>query len=726
MSRTNTLSQQIIKNSSDPDLIKRVFEFANKGHKGQKRISGECYILHPLRVALTLEEMKLDPKTVSAALLHDIVDDTDFSLEDVEKEFGKEITFLVNGVSKLGKLRYPKTELEIPSIKERAKWPVDLRAENLRKMFFAMAEDIRVVLIKLADRLDNMRTLNYLPKPKQQRIALETLEIFAPLANRLGMAEIKGKLEDLAFPYLYPKEYKWLQEQVKEKYEERKKYLNKVKPVLIKILAEEGIKPITIDFRAKYQWSLYQKLLRHDMDLEKIYDLVALRVIFKDIETCYRALGIMHKSWKPLHGRIKDYISLPKPTGYQSLHTTCFCLEGKITEIQIRTPEMHEEAEHGIASHWAKKEGLDFKTQRRKFAWVSQLRDWQKGISNSKEFLEGLKIDFFKDRIFVFTPKGDVIDLPDGATPVDFAYAVHTDIGNRCAGAKINGKMTSLSQSLKNGDLVEIITAKNKMPSRDWLEFVKTSMARSRVREWLKKESRPANFSRGMELLNRELKQIQGTSLDNVSKSKKEKLLKVFPYKDIRSLVIAVGEGEIRPREILKILLKEEEILFSRTKKPKAQVKLDKKLAGVALAGKTGILINLGKCCLPKINDKIQAYITLNQGATVHRSDCDNLKRAKKKWPRKVIEASWLKEKEAPYQINLEITAKDRVGLLKDVSFTISTMKVNILEFHAEFLPSGKSVLIAIEVEISGLEELKKLFSQIKEIKGVLEVKKIS
>lgn len=486
MSNQNLL-QQIIEKSSDPDLIRRAFEFAADAHRGQKRLSGKDYISHPLHVAQILTELKLDPKAVAAGLLHDVPDDTPVSLKELEKNFGKEIAFLVGGVSKLGKLRYPKKGLEVEPIERRVKTPIDLRAENLRKMFFAMAQDLRVILIKLADRWDNMKTLDYLPKEKQKRIALETLEIFAPIAHRLGIGEMKGQLEDLAFPYLYPEEFKWLMENVKERYEKGKKYLKKVRPTLIKLLEKEKIYPIDIHQRAKHYWSLYQKLLRYEMNFEKIYDLVALRMIVKDVETCYKTLGVIHKYWKPLLGRIKDYIATPKPTGYRSLHTTVFCINGKITEFQIRTPEMHEEAEYGICAHWAHKEKIDLKTQRKKFAWVRQLRDWQKEVSDVEEFLKGLKFDFFKNRIFVFTPQGDVIDLPEGATPVDFAYAVHTEIGQKCAGVKVNGKMVSLSDILKNGDIVEIIVEKSKKPSRKWLEFVKTSLARSQIKKWFRK-----------------------------------------------------------------------------------------------------------------------------------------------------------------------------------------------------------------------------------------------
>lgn len=473
------LFQQLKNNKRDTELVNKAWRFALQAHKGQKRFSGEDYIIHPLSTAYILAKMGLDSPTVAAALLHDVADDTPITIQDIEKEFGKEIAFLVSGVTKLGKIKFRGKTRQI---------------ENLRKMFLAMAEDIRVVLIKIADRLHNMETLSAVPERKHQRIALETLEIYAPLANRLGMGELKGQLEDLSFPYIYPEEYQWLADNVRERYEERKKYLKRVEPILEEILAREQIRPVEIHSRAKHYFSLYKKLLKNDRDFDKIYDLVALRIILRNIDDCYAALGIIHQRWRPLLGRIKDYIALPKPNGYQSLHTTIFCNGGKITEIQLRTPEMHERAEHGIAAHWAYNEKGKPRSgvvvDSRELAWVKQLTEWQSQLGNSEEFLESLKIDFFKDRIFVFTPKGDVVDLPEGATPVDFAYQIHSEIGHQCAGARINGKVAPLNYNLKNGDVVEILIQRNKKPSASWLDFVKTNTAISRIKDIVKKPYR--------------------------------------------------------------------------------------------------------------------------------------------------------------------------------------------------------------------------------------------
>lgn len=456
------------------ELIKRAYETAEKAHQGQKRSSGEPYFTHCLETANTLVDMRLDGATVAAGLLHDTAEDTEYSFKDIEKNFGKEISFLVEGITKLGKIKYRGNEEKV---------------ENMRKMFLAMAEDIRVVLIKLADRLHNMKTLEFLAPEKQQRIALETREIYAPLAHRLGMGEIKGQLEDLAFKYLEPEEYSWLAKNVDEKYRELEKYIEKIKPLVDEELKKENINPTDISARVKHYWSLYKKLLKYDMNFEKIYDLMAVRIVLNTIEECYGTLGIIHKLWKPVPGKIKDYIALPKPNGYQSLHTTVFCIDGKITEFQIRTAKMHEEAENGIAAHWLYAEsGKPKEGTKNKLEWVSQLRDWQNEMSGSQEFMESLKIDFFKSRIFALTPKGDAIDLPEGATPIDFAYHIHSDIGNRCSGAKVNGKMVPLSHMLSNGDIVEIQTQKKQRPSRAWLEFAKTSIAKNRIRHSLKKE----------------------------------------------------------------------------------------------------------------------------------------------------------------------------------------------------------------------------------------------
>ena len=469
------LSKLKNRNKEELALIAKAYDFARMAHEGQNRFSGEQYFAHPCNVAKTLAEMDADTNTIAAGLLHDVCEDGAATPEDIAKEFGKEVAFLVEGVTKLGKLKYKGEERY---------------AENLRKMFIAMAEDIRVVLIKLADRLHNMKTLEYVPEYKRKRIADETLEIYAPLSDRLGMWRLKGILEDLAFPYSFKEQYQELFPKVQNRLAKKEAYLAKIKNKLKKELAEQGIEVTKIDSRVKHIFSIYKKLKeRGDNDIENINDLVAARIIVKNVGDCYAALGIIHKFWTPVPGKVKDYIALPKPNGYQSLHTTVFCDDGEMTEFQIRTEKMDYEAKYGIAAHWAYAEAGKPRAGvkvGKKLEWIRQISEWQHEVSGSKEFIDSLKIDVFKDRIFVFTPKGAVIDLPDGATPIDFAYSVHSEIGNHCDGAKINGKMASLNSQLKNGDVCEIVTAKNKKPSSSWLNFVKTNYARSRIKAALK------------------------------------------------------------------------------------------------------------------------------------------------------------------------------------------------------------------------------------------------
>lgn len=473
-----TVKQTIEKNPGG--AVDKAYQFAERAHRGQKRKSGEPYFNHVIATAENVAGWNLDEPTIAAALLHDTVEDTDVTLQDIKKMFGEEIAFLVDGVTKISKIKYRGTLSQV---------------ENLRKMLLALSEDIRVILIKLADRLHNMNTLSSVTAQKQKRIALETMEIYAPIAYRLGMQHLAGELEDLAFPFIYPQEYEWLKREIKDEYTKRTKYLERVRDTLEEELKRNDLKPLFIDFRAKRYASLYKKLLRYDMDVSKIYDLVALRVVVGDIAGCYAILGIVHKLWPPIPGRIKDYIAMPKPNGYRSLHTTTICLDGVVTEIQIKTKEMHAEAENGIAAHWlyeqtkGEKGYLDRKSasaNKKELQWVEQLRNWQKEFTNPEEFIDSFKIDFLRDRIFIITPKGEVFDLPVGATPVDFAYQIHTDVGNNCSGARVNGKIVPLDHQLQSGNVVEILVQKNKKPSSSWLNFVKTASAKSKIKAALK------------------------------------------------------------------------------------------------------------------------------------------------------------------------------------------------------------------------------------------------
>ena len=569
------LLEKILENPAykEPDrkLIEKAFELAKTAHAGQKRLSGEEYLSHPLHVAYFLSELGLDTATIVAGLLHDIIEDTSVTHKDIEKEFGKDIAFLVEGVTKLSKIEYDGNPNEKKSNAE--------HLNSLKKMFFAMAEDIRVILIKLADRYHNMETLRYKDNADQRKIALETLEIYAPIAARLGMGRLKGQLEDMAFPYVYPLEYSQLIKKVKEKYVDRIKYIDRTKPIIKRCLADANILILEMNSRAKHYYSLYGKMLRKEMDIDKIFDLVAMRIIVPDIKSCYEALGVIHKFYKPLPGLIKDYIALPKPNGYQSLHTTIFCEKGRVVEIQIRTENMHEYAENGIAAHWAYSEGGKKKSimaNVKEVEWVNQLKNFLKEATSS-EGLSNLKIDFFKHRIFAFTPKGEVKDLPDGATPIDFSYAIHTDLGHMTRGAKINGKIVPLHHELKNGDVVEIIKGKDKKPSFDWLKIVKTAEARKKIKSYFK-----------------EIEQKEKTLEPETPKIKQTKRVEVVVPKS--------GEPVIQ--------------------------------------GQKGLLYKLAKCCNPTIEHKIKGYMTVNRGVSIHVADCSNLK-TKNGHGVRLLNASW-------------------------------------------------------------------------------------
>ncbi len=570
------------------DLIVKAFNFGLAGHEGQKRFSGEDYFIHPVAVAAFLSDLGLDTKTICAGLLHDTIEDTHITLEILEKEFGKEIAFLVQGVTKLGKFEYSeKPQLNRVGSKE--------HFDSLKRMFLAMAEDIRVILIKLADRYHNMKTLKYLPKDDQKKIANETLEIYAPIAARLGMGKIKGQLEDMAFPYAYPQEYSDLIKVVGDKYVDRSKYIDRAKPLIRKLLTDAGINVVDLHSRAKHYYSLYQKLSKKDYEIDKIFDLVAMRVIVPDIKSCYEAVGVIHNKYRPVPGLIKDYIALSKPNGYRSLHTTIFCEKGRVVEIQIRTPEMHDFSENGIAAHWAYTESgkKSVTTNIKEIGWVSQLK---KFLSDSKEAenISSLKIDFFKNRIFALTPKGDIKDLPEGATPIDFAYSIHTGLGHSIMGARVSGKMVPISTELKNGDVVEIIKGKNIKPTIDWLKMVKTTEARRQIKSFL-----------GIaHIKNIEESSIRG-SRGSTSYRKEKSPIKTFAKKMID-----------------KTLLKNRA-----TSQP-------------LIEGQSGLMYKLAKCCAPKPGDQIKGYMTLNRGVSIHLTTCPNVK-LRNDNTKRIVTASW-------------------------------------------------------------------------------------
>ncbi len=561
-------------NEVDQLLIQKAYNTAELAHRGQKRLSGEDYITHPLHAAYFLSELGMDATTIAACLLHDTLEDTNLKAGDIKQEFGQEILFLIEGVTKLGKIEYSSDKADEKTALQ--------NINSLKKMFFAMAEDIRVIIIKLADRYHNMETLKNQPKEAQKRIALETLEIYAPIAARLGMGKLKGQLEDAAFPYVYPEEYSWLIKNVKEKYSDRMDYLDRTKPLIKRYLTDAGIQVVEINSRAKHYFSLYEKIRRHGMEADKVFDLVAIRIIVPDIKSCYEAMGVIHKHYKPLPGLIKDYIAIPKPNGYQSLHTTIFCEKGHIVEIQIRTPSMHKHAENGIAAHWAYSEGGKqkvFRADMKETQWINQLKQFLQEMK-PHEGLTNLKIDFFKNRIFAFTPKGDVKDLPEGATPIDFAYSIHTDLGHSLKGAKVNGKIVPLSYKLKNGDVVDVTKGKIMKPSFDWLKVVKTTEARKKIKSWFTEEEK-------------RLKESQG--------------------------------------------ILEEEKETKKTVKNKVIVK-PVKIGVPVIQGQTGLMYKLAKCCNPQVGDKIKGYMTLNRGVSIHSDACKNIRITD---PNRLLSASW-------------------------------------------------------------------------------------
>lgn len=699
------------------ELVERAYEFAKKAHEGQHRISGELYIFHPLEVAMILADLELDTTTIAAGLLHDVVEDTPFTLEDITREFGEEIALLVDGVTKLGKLEFKTKE--------------EQQAENLRKMFLAMAKDIRVILIKLADRLHNMRTLKYLPQEKQKEIARETLDIFAPLAHRLGIYKIKWELEDLSFRFLEPEHYYELVEKVAKKRREREEHINKMIAILGERLAAAGIKA-EIQGRPKHFYSIYKKMKEQNKSFEQIYDLTAVRVIVSSVRDCYAALGVIHTLWKPLPGRFKDYIAMPKPNMYQSLHTTVIDSSGEPLEIQIRTYEMHKTAEYGIAAHWRYKEGNKADDFDKKLSWLREILDWQRDLRDAREFMESLKIDLFSDEVYVFTPKGDVIDLPAGSCPIDFAYRIHTDIGNRCVGAKVNGKIVPLDYKLKNGDIVEIITsAHSNGPSRDWLQFVKSTQAKNKIRQWFKRERREENINRGKEMLEKEAKRQGYDIYQLINQDFMDKLLKRLSFQNTEDLFAAVGYGGISAPQAVQKILEEykKNVKFDKTELEGARgeqrtKRKTKVFEGVKIDGVDNVLVKFSRCCNPVPGDKIVGYITRGRGVSIHRQDCPNV--INNVYDReRLIEVKWdgfIKEKSFPVEI--EASGYDRPGILSDVLDILGNMNTSIDSVNARASKNGIAVIDLI-LEITDKQHLDNVIQKLKKINGIFEVRRV-
>jgi len=640
--------------------------------------------------------MDVDAVTIASALLHDVVEDTSVSIEEIWRRFGPEVSTLVDGVTKLSRL----TGLSVE----------DRQAENLRKMFLAMAKDVRVIFIKLADRLHNMRTLSYLPPDRQKMISKETLDIFAPLAHRLGMWRIKWELEDLSFKYLEPEKYREISKLVAKTRKEREEYIQEAISIIRASLDSHGIKA-DIQGRPKHLYSIYMKMKRDNLTFDQIYDLLGIRVIVESTKDCYTVLGIVHSLWRPIPGRFRDYIAVPKSNMYQSLHTTVIGPRGEPLEIQIRTYEMHRIAEYGIAAHWKYKEGKTDQDFDMKLSWLRQLLEWQKDLQDAKEFVEQVKVDLFEDEVFVFTPKGDVVSLPKGATPVDFAYRIHTEIGNRCVGAKVNGRIVPLDYKLNSGEIVEILTSKSATPSLDWLSFVATSSARNRIRQYFKRLKREENIARGKEIIEKELRRIQGDLLDRMKELDWAPLLEAFDLEDPEELFLAVGNGEIAPSQIQQVLqksTKEEKILGL----PKREESV-----GIYVDGADNLLVRLARCCSPLPGDEIIGYISQGRGVTVHRKECTNVKNLPKE---KLIAVHWNADNVHKFNARIDVYARDRVGLLKDILTEVSNLGSNVYDARA-VVKNGR-VNIYIVLDVQNIHHCEAILRAIRGVKDVISV----
>ena len=704
---------------SDLKLIKRAYDFAKDKHGEQLRKSGEPYIIHPVQVAYILASLELDDATICAALLHDVAEDTDVTIKDIATEFSKEISEMVDGVTKLGNLKYSSAE--------------EQQVENYRKMFLAMGKDIRVILIKLADRLHNMRTLKYLRRDRQIAISKETQDLYAPLANRLGMYSLKWELEDLAFKYLNPDEYREIVEGIDKKREERLQFINQIVEQINEELKKQKIKA-EITGRAKHLYSIYRKMLRDNKSLDQIYDLFALRILVDNVKDCYAALGVVHELYNPMPGRFKDYISVPKPNMYQSLHTTLIGPKGTPFEVQIRTWEMHRIAEFGIAAHWAYKEANKFKktsvmVQEDKLSWLRETLEWQKDMQDPQEFLNTLKTELFVDEVYVFTPKGQIKVLPSGATPINFAYSIHAEIGHHMTGCKINSKMMPIITSLKNGDIVEIITSdQSKGPSRDWLKFVKSTSAKNKIQSWFKKTQRVENIEKGKDLIEKEIKRI-GISYSKIFKNEYvEVALERYKFSTVEDMYAAVGFGAISATKVIAKMLEAykkenqdefiehtlEELVNERARKNKPSN------VGIVVKGIDNCLVRLSKCCNPVPGDEIVGFVTRGRGVSVHRKDCVNIHDLISQEDR-MIDVYWYNSSESSYNVDIEILANERNGLLADIIKQIASVKTRLIAVNSK-VNKEKIVVTEATVEVENLEDLNNILKALRKIDNVYEV----
>lgn len=722
--------------SDNLKLVEDAYKLADKAHKGQLRKSGEPYIIHPLQVAYILADLELDMESITAGILHDVVEDTDYTTEDIERLFSKEVALLVDGVTKLGQIQYASSDR--PLQKE------EIQAENYRKMFLAMAQDIRVVLIKLADRLHNMQTLKFMPPHKQKEKAQETLNIYAPLANRLGICKIKAELEDLALRYIEPEVYYDLAHQIAQKRHERIHYIEAIVEHIKARLKEAEISCI-VEGRPKHFFSIYKKIVNKSKTIDQIYDLFAVRVIVKDLKDCYGVLGIIHEMYTPIPGRFKDYIAMPKANMYQSLHTTLMGNEGTPFEMQIRTEEMHRTAEFGIAAHWKYKEGnvdgrLIDQTEK-KLSWLREILEWQREMDDNAEFMNALKVDLdvYTDQVYVFTPKGELLTLPKGATPIDFAYIIHSDIGNKMIGAKVNGKIVTFDYVIKTGDRVEILTSQNSRgPSRDWLNIVKSAQARNKINQWFRKQFKQEDIGRGKELLELCAKQ-KGYNLSMLLDTKAmENVCRRYGLKTWDSVCAAIGYGSIKERQIIQRLIDEyikinkipitpQQVLAEHQSEEIPEKEVKKSKSGIVVRGIGDVAVRFSKCCRPLPGDEIIGYITRGRGVSIHRMDCVNIEHMPEDEKERLIDAQWFDEQaqKRTYITEIQITAHDRLGIIIDISKILTDMKIPVKSMNARTTKSHETIF-NIRIEITNTHQLEEIIRKTKQIPDVLEIQRVS
>ena len=716
--------------STDISMIEKAYKVASEAHEGQKRKSGEPYIIHPLCVAIILADLELDKETIVAGLLHDAVEDTWMTYEEVEKEFGSEVALLVDGVTKLGQLSYSADKVEV-------------QAENLRKMFLAMAKDIRVILIKLADRLHNMRTLQYMRPEKQQEKARETMDIYAPIAMRLGISKIKVELDDLSLKYLKPDVYYDLVHKVALRKSEREQFVGAIVKEVKKHMDDANIKA-QVDGRVKHFFSIYKKMVNQDKTIDQIYDLFAVRILVDTVKDCYAALGVIQEMYKPIPGRFKDYIAMPKPNMYQSLHTTLIGPNGQPFEIQIRTYEMHRTAEYGIAAHWKYKESSDGKapvgkSEEEKLNWLRQILEWQRDMSDNKEFMSLLKndLDLFADSVYCFTPQGDVKTLPSGSTPVDFAYSVHSAVGNKMVGARVNGKLVPIEYEIKNGDRIEIITSQNSQgPSRDWLKLVKSTQAKNKINQWFKKELKEDNILKGKEML-AQYARAKGFKIANYTKTQYlEAVLRKYGFRDWDSVLAAIGHGGLKEGQVFNKLveaydkenkknLTDEQVLEAASE-TQEKLHIAKSKSGIVVKGIHDVAVRFSKCCNPIPGDEIVGFVTRGRGITIHRTDCVNVLNMSETDRTRLIEAEWqqpdTKEKEK-YTAEIQVYANNRTGLLVDLSKIFTERKIDLRSINSRTSKQEKAT-ISMSFEIGSKEELRSLIEKIRQVESVIDVER--